>query len=70
MNTCNYHAGLSYNIAKYVDECVITPILKDSFDNVPVPGSQNEVRMRNPKEFFDFDNPKYPWIYEGTVSKT
>ena len=26
------------------------------------------VRMRNPKEFFDFDNPKYPWVYEGVVS--
>lgn len=65
---CLLCLGLSYNIAKYTGECVITPILPDSFDNVPIPGAQNEVRMRNPKEFFDFDNPKYTWIYEGTVS--
>lgn len=59
---------MAYNIGKYTGECEITPIIADSFDNEIIPNSQGLLRIRNPKEFFDFDNPKYPWIYEGTVS--
>lgn len=62
-------SGISYNIDKYKGTCEINGITGDEFDNEYVPGAQSNVRMRSPREFFNFeDSEEYPWIWQGMVS--
>ena len=55
---------------KFSGECYVIPIMADEFDSSPM-GKRFAVRMRTPKEFFDFDSTdKYPYQYMGEVCIT
>ncbi|KAF6019398.1 hypothetical protein EB796_022288 [Bugula neritina] len=63
-------AGVAYKIHRYTKKCEIDTIDAYGIDDELLPGSTGDkkfVRIRTPKEFFNFDDLEdHPWIYSGT----
>ena len=57
---------MTYAIDKYSGKCSTTLIESDEFDSVFA--GNHSVRLKTPKEFFDFGAPDlYPYQYMGQV---